>query len=59
MLVLWYDTDVYEVHAASICLHWYPTTTMTRLRNPEDLDLKHHHRESLKTCMHELVNRFC
>jgi hypothetical protein len=29
-------------------LVYYPNTT--RRHNTEDLDMKHHHRESLKTC---------
>jgi hypothetical protein len=28
---------------------WYPTTTLCGSHNPEDLDMKHHSRESLST----------
>jgi len=53
-VLLCYNTNMSEAHAASIRLHgrlkrWYPTTNTTLQHNPEDLDSKHHRRESLKS----------
>jgi hypothetical protein len=41
--VLWQDTNVSKIHAASIF-----RVNTTRRRNPEQLDLEHHRREILR-----------
>jgi hypothetical protein len=45
--MLWWDTNVLEVSAVSETSVSYHDTT--RRLNPEDIDLKRHRRESLKT----------